>query len=55
VALFLEGRRTVPICVYELLGIDLQKGQWMWSRERAMQAVENYEKYLAEAQKQVSR
>jgi adenine-specific DNA-methyltransferase len=40
-----------PNLRYELLGIDLQKGQWMWSRERAMQAVENYEKYLAEAQK----
>ena len=33
---------------YELLGIDLRKegrGQWMWSKQRAMRAVENYKKY----------
>ena len=34
---------------YELLGVDLTKhgrGQWMWSKERACRAVENYREYL---------
>ncbi len=36
-----------PTMRYELLGIDLSKhyGQWMWSKERAMCAVENYQYY----------
>lgn len=34
---------------YELLGLDLTKhyGQWMWEKNRAYAAVDNYKKYLA--------
>lgn len=34
---------------YDLLGIDLSthsNGQWMWNRDRAFQAVSNYEQFL---------
>lgn len=36
---------------YEILGIDLSKhyGQWMWKKERAFEAVTNYEKFLHES------
>jgi len=37
-----------PNLRYELLGINLDRGQWMWSQERAMKAVENYRKYQRE-------
>jgi adenine-specific DNA-methyltransferase len=37
-----------PTMRYELLGIKIEKGQWLWSKERAMQAVRNYEDYLKE-------
>lgn len=43
-----------PNLRYNLLGIDLSKetrGQWMWSKDRATKAVENYETFLKEAQK----
>ena len=43
-----------PHLRYEILGIDLEKhghGQWMWRRERAFAAVENYRRYLEEAKK----
>jgi adenine-specific DNA-methyltransferase len=38
---------------YEILGIDLRQhyGQWMWSRERAMKAVQNYADYLKAKEK----
>ena len=35
-----------PHLRYELLGVTLTKGQWMWNKERAYKAVENYKKYL---------
>jgi len=35
-----------PTMRYEILGINISKGQWKWSYERAMKAVENYRKYL---------
>ena len=37
-----------PNLRYDILGIDLRKhyGQWMWKKERAFAAVENYEQYL---------
>lgn len=38
-----------PKMRYELLGITLEKGQWMWNKERAYRAVENYLKYLEES------
>ncbi|MEM4587907.1 MAG: site-specific DNA-methyltransferase [Nanopusillaceae archaeon] len=40
-----------PTMRYELLGIKLEKGQWLWSKERALKAVENYMKYLEECKK----
>jgi adenine-specific DNA-methyltransferase len=40
-----------PTMRYEILGINLQKGQWMWNKERALIAVENYKKYLDESKK----
>jgi len=30
---------------YELLGVNITTGQWMWSKERAYKAIENYKKY----------
>ncbi|MDI6714155.1 MAG: site-specific DNA-methyltransferase [Thermodesulfovibrio sp.] len=35
-----------PTMRYEIEGINLKKGQWMWGKERAYQAVENYKKFL---------
>ncbi|MEM1782776.1 MAG: site-specific DNA-methyltransferase, partial [Nanopusillaceae archaeon] len=35
-----------PTMRYEIEGITLEKGQWMWNKERAYKAVENYKKYL---------
>jgi adenine-specific DNA-methyltransferase len=40
-----------PTMRYELLGIKIEKGQWLWSKERAMQAVKNYEDYLKDQEK----
>ena len=37
-----------PSMRYELLGIPLEKGQWMWGKEKAMESVKNYEQYLRE-------
>jgi len=31
---------------YEIEGITLEKGQWMWNKERAYKAIDNYKKYL---------
>jgi adenine-specific DNA-methyltransferase len=36
---------------YQLLGVTPSHGQWKWSRDRALRAVNNYEQYLKEAQK----
>ncbi|HRR19665.1 MAG TPA: DNA methyltransferase, partial [Ignavibacteriales bacterium] len=35
-----------PTMRYEIEGINLEKGQWMWNKERAFKAIENYKKYL---------
>ena len=40
-----------PTMRYELLGIKIEKGQWLWSKERALKAVKNYENYLREHSK----
>lgn len=42
-----------PRMRYEILGVDLSKhyGQWMWSKERAYTAVDNYKKYQKESEK----
>ncbi len=37
-----------PTMRYELLGITPKTGQWKYSKERALKAVENYKTYLAE-------
>ena len=31
---------------YEIQGVSLEKGQWMWERNRASTAIENYKEYL---------
>ena len=33
---------------YELFGITPDSGQWVWKKERALQAVENYKRFLEE-------
>lgn len=38
-----------PTMRFELLGITPQSGQWRWERGRALEAVENYEFFLAQA------
>jgi adenine-specific DNA-methyltransferase len=38
-----------PTMRYEILGIDISEGQWKWSKERALKAVENYRKFLEES------
>lgn len=35
-----------PTMRYELLGISPTSGQWRWSRERSLKAVENYSQFL---------
>ncbi|MCX7731646.1 MAG: DNA methyltransferase [candidate division WOR-3 bacterium] len=40
-----------PTMRYELLGVNITKGQWKWSKERAYKAVENYKRYLKESKK----
>jgi adenine-specific DNA-methyltransferase len=40
-----------PTMRYELLGIKIEKGQWLWSKERAIHAAKNYEDYLKEKEK----
>jgi adenine-specific DNA-methyltransferase len=38
-------RRTMR---YDLLGVTPESGQWRWERGRALEAVRNYERYLAQ-------
>ena len=42
-----------PTMRYDILGIDLtgRSGQWMWKKERAEEAVENYIQFLQEHEK----
>lgn len=37
-----------PTMRYELLGVTPTNGQWKWAKERALRAVQNYKKYLAD-------
>ena len=37
-----------PTMRYELYGYTPDKGQWRWSRERSLKAIENYERMLRE-------
>jgi DNA modification methylase len=43
-----------PTMRYELFGIVPERGQWRWSRERTMRAVDNYEKYLTDSADKMS-
>ncbi len=40
-----------PTMRYELLGANITTGQWKWSKERAYQAVGNYEEFLKATEK----
>jgi adenine-specific DNA-methyltransferase len=40
-----------PNLRYNIKGIDLKRGQWMWKKERAFKAISNYEEYLIEFKK----
>ncbi|WP_415519613.1 MAG: site-specific DNA-methyltransferase [Desulfovibrio aminophilus] len=37
-----------PTMRYELLGFKPETGQWRWSKEKALEGVDNYNKYLKE-------
>lgn len=37
-----------PTMRYELLGITPESGQWRWERGRSLEAVDNYERFLAQ-------
>jgi adenine-specific DNA-methyltransferase len=43
-----------PTMRYELFGITPQKGQWRWSKERALVAKQNYEDYLLNYSEKIS-
>ncbi|HEY5521927.1 MAG TPA: site-specific DNA-methyltransferase [Desulfuromonadaceae bacterium] len=43
-----------PTLRYELLGIELNRGQWRWNKERALLAVKNYQEYQAKHSRIVS-
>jgi len=40
-----------PTMRYDLFGITPKKGQWRWSRERSLQAINNYKQMLKELNK----
>ena len=39
-----------PTMRYEILGVTPTSGQWKWSKERALRAMENFKKYLSDIQ-----
>ena len=39
-----------PTMRYELLGVHPESGQWRWERSRSLEAIDNYKKYLAQAE-----
>jgi DNA modification methylase len=39
-----------PTMRYELLGVTPETGQWKWRKEKAIEAIANYKRYLSEAQ-----
>jgi|SRR3989338_2469912 len=43
-----------PTMRYELLGVKINNGQWMWGEERAKKAVINYQEYVAQFQDEIS-
>ena len=43
-----------PTMRYEIFGITPKRGQWKWSRERALKAIENYKTYIDEHSNKMS-
>jgi len=43
-----------PTMRYELLGVNPDSGQWRWEKSRSLEAVENYKKYLVQAENGLS-
>ncbi|AWB33955.1 site-specific DNA-methyltransferase [Orrella marina] len=43
-----------PTMRYELLGVHPESGQWRWEKSRSLEAVDNYNKYLAQAESGLS-
>jgi adenine-specific DNA-methyltransferase len=43
-----------PTMRYEILGFTPETGQWRWSREKALEAINNYELYLKEFSQNLS-
>jgi len=35
-----------PTMRYEILGCNISRGQWKWSKERSLEAVKNYQEYI---------
>ena len=43
-----------PTLRYKLLGVEILDGQWMWNKERAHRAVENYKEYVKKFQSDIT-
>lgn len=43
-----------PTMRYEIFGYTPERGQWKWSKERAMSAIENYQAYTADFASKIS-
>jgi adenine-specific DNA-methyltransferase len=43
-----------PTMRYELLGVHPESGQWRWEKSRSLEAIENYRKYMAQAESNLS-
>jgi adenine specific DNA methylase Mod len=43
-----------PTMRYEILGVTPSTGQWKWNKEKAIVAVENYEKYVSDFSEKIS-
>jgi adenine-specific DNA-methyltransferase len=43
-----------PTMRYELLGVHPESGQWRWEKSRSLEAIDNYKKYLAQAESGLS-
>jgi adenine-specific DNA-methyltransferase len=39
-----------PTMRYELLGVHPKSGQWRWEKSRSLEAIDNYKKYVAQAE-----
>jgi len=50
----LFNRANRPTMRYSLLGREITHGQWMWEKERAYKAVENYKKFQKEYAKRMT-